>query len=67
MFLRAPNIFVLVQNLCLLQDTSNERKGARSRKKIRATHLLHTHPPHSQMGMGSLCAFIFFRQALVVH
>ena len=28
---------------------------------------LHTHPAHSEMRMGSLCAFIFFWQALFVH
>ena len=29
--------------------------------------MLHTHPAHSEMQMGSLCAFIFFQQALFVH
>ena len=29
--------------------------------------VLHTLPAHSEMQMGSLCAFIFFQQALFVH
>ena len=29
--------------------------------------VLHTHPAHSGMQMGSLCAFILFQQALFVH
>ena len=29
--------------------------------------VLHTHPAHSGMQMGSLCAFIFFQKALFVH
>ena len=28
---------------------------------------LHTHPAHSGMQMGSLCAFFFFQEALFVH
>ena len=38
---------------------SHVRFGCRSQ--------LHTHPAHSEMQMGSLCAFLFFWQALFLH
>ena len=31
--LHVPNVFVLLQNLCLLQDMSSERRGVSQRKK----------------------------------
>ena len=37
------------------------------RRRDDCNSVLHTHPAHSGMQMGSLCAFIFFQKALFVQ
>jgi hypothetical protein len=41
--------------------------GTMYRRRDDCKSVLHTHPAHSGMQMGSLCAFIFFQKALFVH
>ena len=41
--------------------------GTMYRQRDDCKSVLHTHPAHSGMQMGSLCAFIFFQKALFVH
>ena len=41
--------------------------GTMYKRRDGCKSVLHTHPAHSGMQMGSLCAFIFFQEALFVH
>ena len=61
-----PSAFVPCKNNFPIRLTTAGQLWLQIRA-IEPQGLLHTYPAHSQMGMGSLCASIFFQQAWFVH
>ena len=62
---RISNTWCIPLDHCLVLPPVSS--GTMYRWRDDCKSVLHTHPAHSEMQMGSLCAFIFFQQALFVH